>query len=105
MGAASGHRNPDPNGALKMATKKRYPVWTPSTTIGVRCHPNLLLLIDAYRRDEPDLPTRASAIRRLAIIGLKAIKYAKSEYQLPSPPDAHADKRQSKRGRIGKNNQ
>jgi hypothetical protein len=62
-------------------------------------------MIDAYRRDEPDLPTRASAIRRLAIIGLKAIKYAKPEYQVPSRPDAHADKRQSQRGRIGKKNQ
>jgi hypothetical protein len=88
--------------AMKMATKKHYPIWTPSTTVGVRCHPNLLVMIDAYRRDEPDLPTRASAIRRLAIIGLKATKPG---YQLPSRPDAHADKRQSQRGRIGKNNQ
>jgi hypothetical protein len=41
----------------------------------------------------------------LAIVGLKAINYAKPEYQVPSRPDAHADKRQSQRGRIGKNNQ
>jgi hypothetical protein len=73
---------PRPLWALKMATKKRYPVWTPSTTVGVRCHPNLLTMIDAFRKDEPDLPTRASAIRRLAIIGLRAIdKYAKPEHQ------------------------
>jgi hypothetical protein len=51
-------------------------------------------MIDVYRRDEPDLPTRASAIRRLAIVGLKAIKYAKPGYQPSSRPDAHADKRQ-----------
>jgi hypothetical protein len=42
-----------------------------SVTIGVRCHGPLLAMLDDYRRSEPDLPTRASALRRLAIIGLK----------------------------------
>lgn len=46
----------------------------PGTTIGVRCHEPLLAMLDAYRRNEPDLPTRASALRRLAIIALKASK-------------------------------
>jgi hypothetical protein len=44
------------------------------TTIGVRCHEPLLQLLDEYRRGEPDLPTRASALRRLAIIGLDTLK-------------------------------
>jgi hypothetical protein len=47
------------------------------TTVGVRCHDPLLKMLDDYRRDEPDLPTRASALRRLAIIGLDALKRGK----------------------------
>jgi hypothetical protein len=31
-------------------------------------------MVDDYRRNEPDLPTRASALRRLAIIGLDTLK-------------------------------
>jgi hypothetical protein len=46
----------------------------PVTTIWVRCHEPLLAMLDAYRQDEPDLPTRATALRRLAIIALKALK-------------------------------
>jgi hypothetical protein len=57
----------------KLPTKKRG-VITETTTVGVRCHNNLLAMVDEYRRNEPDLPTRASALRRLAIIGLKALK-------------------------------
>jgi hypothetical protein len=57
----------------KLPTKKRG-VITHSTTVGVRCHDNLLTMIDEYRRNEPDLPTRASALRRLAIMALKAMK-------------------------------
>jgi len=49
------------------------------TTIGVRCHEPLLKMVDDYRRKEPDLPTRASALRRLAIIGLDALKRAKQQ--------------------------
>jgi hypothetical protein len=47
------------------------------TTVGVRCHDPLLKMLDDYRRNEPDLPTRASALRRLAIIGLDAVKRSK----------------------------
>jgi len=57
----------------KLPTKKRGAV-THSTTVGVRCHDNLIEVIDEYRRNEPDLPTRASALRRLAIMALKAMK-------------------------------
>jgi hypothetical protein len=33
--------------------------------VGVRVHAELLKLIDAYRRSQPDLPSRPEAIRRL----------------------------------------
>jgi hypothetical protein len=42
-----------------------------SVTVGVRCHSPLLALLDKYRRSEPDIPTRAAALRRLAIAALK----------------------------------
>jgi hypothetical protein len=42
-----------------------------SVTVGVRCHGPLLVMLDEYRRDEPDIPTRASAMRRLAIMALR----------------------------------
>jgi hypothetical protein len=40
------------------------------TTIGIRCNSEFVKQIDAYRRDEPDLPSRAEALRRLAIAAL-----------------------------------
>jgi hypothetical protein len=43
-------------------------------TVGVRCPQPLLSMIDEYRRSEPDLPPRASALRRLALLGLKVRK-------------------------------
>jgi hypothetical protein len=50
----------------KMLAKKRgRPATGRGKTIGVRCHNGLLESIDKWRRSEPDLPTRAKAIRRL----------------------------------------
>jgi hypothetical protein len=43
-----------------------------STTVGVRCHDAMLVDVDEWRRKQTDLPTRATAIRRLAELGLKA---------------------------------
>jgi hypothetical protein len=43
-----------------------------STTVGVRCQDAMLADVDDWRRKQPDLPTRATAIRRLAELGLKA---------------------------------
>jgi hypothetical protein len=64
-----------PIGRKKMSTKTQGRLLKgPGTTVGVRCHEPLLAMLDAYRRDEPDLPTRATALRRLAIIALKALK-------------------------------
>jgi hypothetical protein len=52
-------------------TTKKQVAKKMSVTVGVRCHSPLLALLDKYRRSEPDIPTRASALRRLAIAALK----------------------------------
>ena len=49
-----------------LAKKRGRPATGQGTTVGVRCHDNLLIAIDEWRRKEPDHPTRAAAIRRLA---------------------------------------
>ena len=38
----------------------------------VRMKPSMAQLVDAWRRDQVDLPTRAEAIRRLTALQLKA---------------------------------
>ncbi len=40
------------------------------TFIGARVQPDLLERIDAWRREQPDLPSRPEALRRLAAKGL-----------------------------------
>ncbi len=42
------------------------------TLIGLRWHEPALAAIDEWRRQQPELPSRAEAIRRLVEIGLKA---------------------------------
>jgi len=42
----------------------------------VRLKPSMAQLVDAWRRDQVDLPTRAEAIRRLAAMALKAEQVA-----------------------------
>jgi hypothetical protein len=42
----------------------------------VRLKPSMAQLVDAWRRDQVDLPTRAEAIRRLAAMALKSLKDA-----------------------------
>lgn len=37
----------------------------------VRLKPSMAQLVDAWRRDQVDLPTRAEALRRLAAMALK----------------------------------
>jgi hypothetical protein len=54
----------------RQAKKKGRPATGRGVTIGVRCHVDLLASIDAWRRNESDLPTRATAIRRLTQLGL-----------------------------------
>jgi hypothetical protein len=40
------------------------------TFVGTRIQPDLLAEIDAWRRAQPDLPSRPEALRRLAVKGL-----------------------------------
>jgi hypothetical protein len=42
----------------------------PGTFVGTRIQPDLLAQIDAWRRAQPDLPSRPEALRRLAVRGL-----------------------------------
>jgi len=42
-----------------------------SETVYVRCSPTMVQAIDEWRRNEPDLPTRAEALRRIAARALK----------------------------------
>ncbi|HEY0414302.1 MAG TPA: hypothetical protein VGD66_14295 [Allosphingosinicella sp.] len=41
------------------------------TFVGTRLQPALLAEIDAWRRAQPDLPSRPEALRRLAVKGLR----------------------------------
>jgi hypothetical protein len=40
------------------------------TFIGTRVQPELLKQLDDWRREQPDIPTRPEAIRRLVVKGL-----------------------------------
>jgi hypothetical protein len=51
-------------------TRKRRPRQT-GEMIGTRLQPDLLKLVDDWRREQPDLPTRPEAIRRLILKALK----------------------------------
>jgi hypothetical protein len=50
--------------------KKRAPVT--GELVGVRVQPAMAKQLDDWRREQPDLPGRPEAIRRLVEIGLKA---------------------------------
>jgi hypothetical protein len=39
--------------------------------VSTRIQPDLLSEIDAWRREQPDLPSRPEALRRLAVKGLR----------------------------------
>ena len=63
---------------MKSATKKdtKKSRGRPATGIGIqigtRWPPEIVRLVDEWRREESDLPGRPEAIRRLVEIGLKA---------------------------------
>jgi hypothetical protein len=62
----------------RLAKKRRgRPATGRGTTIGVRCQDEMLAEVDNWRRKQPDLPTRATAIRRLAKLGLTVKTKAK----------------------------
>jgi metal-responsive CopG/Arc/MetJ family transcriptional regulator len=46
----------------------------PGELIGVRCPANLVGAIDEWRRKQPDIPSRAEAIRRLVAQSLQSSK-------------------------------
>jgi hypothetical protein len=52
----------------KTTTKKHE---AKPVTVFVRCHEPLLAMLDEYLRSEPDIRTRASALRRLATVALR----------------------------------
>jgi hypothetical protein len=54
----------------------------------VRLKPSMARLVDDWRRDQVDLPTRAEAIRRLAAMALKTFKDAEK----PAEPKAKGRK-------------
>lgn len=54
-----------------MKTPKPRPKTT-GELIGLRLQPDLLALVDKFRRKESDLPSRPEAMRRLVAEGLKA---------------------------------
>jgi hypothetical protein len=62
--------------ATKKVTKKSRgrPVTGRGIQVGERWSEEAILRIDGWRRDQPDLPGRPEAIRRLVEIGLKARK-------------------------------
>jgi hypothetical protein len=51
-------------------TRKRRPKQL-GELVGTRLQPEFLKQIDEWRRDQPDLPTRPEAIRRLVVKGLE----------------------------------
>ena len=62
------------------ARKKRAP--QTGEMVATRLQPELLAAIDAWRREQPDLPSRPEALRRLAQSGLATESQAKSEKNL-----------------------
>jgi hypothetical protein len=51
------------------SARKKRPAQT-GEMIATRVQPNMLRLIDDWRREQPDLPSRPEALRRLALKGL-----------------------------------
>ncbi len=52
-------------------TRKKRPKQT-GQMVGTRLQPELLKLLDDWRRDQPDLPNRPEALRRLAEKALRS---------------------------------
>jgi hypothetical protein len=64
----------DTTGVNRKTPKKRPP--QRGELVGTRFQPDLLQLIDEWRREQPDPPTRPEAIRRLVskALGDKAVR-------------------------------
>lgn len=61
-----------------MSARKKRPAQT-GEMVATRIQPALLKQIDAWRREQPDLPSRPEALRRLAAKGLEDQTQSRSE--------------------------
>lgn len=60
------------------------------TLVGTRFQPALLAAIDEWRKEQPDLPTRPEAVRRLVEVGLRQAEErasVRAEIGLPANSD------------------
>ncbi len=64
---------------------KKAPGRVPGAQISVRVHKTFLTALDQWRRQQPDLPSRPSALRQLAEIGLAKIGQQPRGRRRPSP--------------------
>jgi hypothetical protein len=55
-----------------VATPQKQRATTTGTLVGTRFQRDLLDAVDAWRKRQPDLPTRPEAVRRLVEIGMVA---------------------------------
>jgi hypothetical protein len=64
---------------MAVKPKKRKPGRPRTTgkgmTIGARCHRQFVSRLDAWRKAQPDKPSRGSALRQIAEHGLKITGY------------------------------
>ena len=60
----------------------------------VRLKPSLARVVDTWRRDQLDVPSRADAIRRLTAMALKA-----AGLHLPDPDQGNEEPKAKKKGR------
>ncbi len=59
-----------PSQEKRLAKKRGRPATGRGITVGVRCQDEIPQEIDEWRRRQSDIPTRATAIRRLAEMAL-----------------------------------
>jgi hypothetical protein len=62
---------------IRLAKKRGRPATGRGVTVGIRCHEDLLTAVDEWRIKEPDHPSRATAIRRLAEQALRGKKVSR----------------------------
>jgi hypothetical protein len=65
------------NDGIEISKKRGRPATGERKTIGVRCDDEMLKRVDDFRREEPDIPARPEAMRRLIEAGLRATKTKK----------------------------
>jgi hypothetical protein len=101
----------------RLARKRSRPAAGRGVIVGVQCYGHLLDRVDEWRRNEADFPTRATAIRRLAEMGLavaqpvrktskkaasKALEMAGQEIDRLGNSSLPADERERRKRRLTK---